>query len=955
MPGDFVWRRGWESNPRIQVLQTRALPLGYHALIASFAVCAMPADASRPRMVREGAPCYPFSMSRRLFILDANALLHRAWHALPPLTSPTGQMVNAVYGVVNVVLKLLEEHKPDAFVACWDTAAPTFRHQAYEAYKAQREKQADELYAQIPVVKRALLLLGIESYELDGYEADDLIGTMAVKSAKDDWEVTIVTGDRDALQLIRKGVSVLTFKKGVSETLLYDEAQLQETYGLSPEQFLEYKALRGDPSDNIPGVKGIGEKGATELLQTYGSIKGMLKAAHDVSSKLSASLRQKLLGAEQEIPQLMDLVTIRTDVPIKWRLEALADQTLETNEWRSFLQEMGFNSLLKRPLGGKDSEKKETVTKTAKTSKKMGVGHTSSILIEEVAKDEKDAKKKLAELTESSELTVLVLEESADSLFGNEAYGVALADAQRCIVLRQAELKSASIQGALNALFATDKRFLAHDAKAIMHSLRRLGLVPPRAWGVDVLLAGYLLSAGDRMFTLNDLAARYSLNVLPERPTPSAMAVLIRALHERQKAEVKEAGLEEVLHSFELPLIPVLYRMECHGIKVDRAYLGELSVELGNEKRRLEQAMQETAGTTFNPASPGQLAEVLFTHLKLPTKGIKKGKTGFSTAAAELDKLRGQHPLIEQIEEYREVSKLLSTYVEPLPTLTDDEGRVHTTFHQAVAATGRLSSKDPNIQNIPIRTDLGRRIRHAFVAASGYTLLSCDYSQIELRVVAALAKDARMTEAFELGHDIHTDTAAAIWNIPHTSVTKDQRRIAKAINFGIIFGQGPHGLSQVAGITYAEAKQFIETYFTVYRGVKTFMEFTKNFVRENGYAETLFGRRRYFPDIQSPLPQLRAQAERMAINMPVQGTDADLMKLAMIEIDAMLPALCPKARLLLQVHDELVFEVPPDDVTRVAKAVKIAMEQIRNIGVPILVEAKAGIRWDEMKPVEGLV
>ncbi len=904
-------------------------------------------------------------MSRRLFILDANALLHRAWHALPPLTSPTGQVVNAVYGVVNVLLKLLEEQKPDAFVACWDTKAPTFRHEAYEAYKAQREKQPDELYAQIPLIQRALAMLGVESFSLDGYEADDLIGTIAVGAAKDDWDVTIVTGDRDALQLIGKHISVLTFKKGVSETLLYDEKMLYEVFGLSPEQFLEYKILRGDPSDNIPGVKGIGEKGATELLQTYTSIAGMLQAAKDPASKLSASIRQKILAAESELPGLRELVTIRTDVPLNWTLELLADHSLDAAAWRGFLQEMGFNSLLKRSFGKEaDGKRKDIKSRneergtsdgsnelTKSLPSKKAMAHTSSILVEEVAKNEADAKQKLTQLAESSELVVMVLEEAADSLFGTEAYGIALADYQRCVVLRQTELKSTAIQTALNELFKEEKQLIAHDAKAAMHGLRKLGLTPPERWEADVLLAGYLLSAGDRVFTLNDLAARYGLNVLSERPTPSAMASLIRALSDRQKTELEEANLRKVLQEFELPLIPVLYRMECHGILIDRPYLGELSVELGQEKRRLEKAMQETAGTTFNPASPSQLADVLFTHLKLPTKGIKKGKTGYSTAASELDKLRGQHPLIEQIEEYREVSKLLSTYVETLPTMTDAEGRIHTTFHQAVAATGRLSSMDPNVQNIPIRTETGRRIRHAFVASPGYTLLSCDYSQIELRVVAALANDKRMKEAFESGRDIHTDTAAAIWGISHDAVTKDQRRIAKAINFGIIFGQGPHGLSQVAGISYADAKKFIETYFTIYSGVKVFMESTKDFVRKNGYAETLFGRRRLFPDIQSPLPQLRAQAERMAINMPVQGTDADLMKLAMIEVDALLPSLSSKSRLLLQVHDELVLEVPPADVERIAKTIKQTMEQIRDIGVPILVEAKTGQRWDELAPL----
>lgn len=901
-------------------------------------------------------PCYSLGMStHRLFILDANAVLHRAWHAIPPLTSPSGQVVNAVYGVVNIIQKLLQDQKPDAFVACWDTKAPTFRHKAFEAYKAQRTKQPDELYAQIPVIQRAFTLLGIESYELDGFEADDLIGTIAMNAVKEGWEVVIVTGDRDAFQLIGPHISILTFKKGVSETVLYDEALLKETFGLTPEQFIDYKTLRGDPSDNIPGVKGIGEKGATDLLQRFGSLEGMLQAAHDPESILTASTRQKLLEAEPLIPAIRELVMIRLDVPMIWKRELLSGRPLDSEAWRGFLQEMGFASLLKRFNGGAYKQDASSVSNkadnvTAEVTKKSSVSSVTR-MVEEIAKDEADALQKIEILATSKELVVMVLMEGTDSLFANEAYGVALTGDTVCLVLRQGELQKPAVQAALSKLLSEEHELIAHDAKATMHGLARLGLHPPECWSADMLLQGYLLSAGDRIFTLADLAARYELEVLDPRATPSETAGLIRTLHERQKKELVEAKLEQVLHQFELPLIPVLYRMEKRGITIDRPYLAELKIELSQDKQRLEKSMQETAGTAFNPASPGQLAVVLFSHLKLPSKGIKKGKTGFSTAASELDKLRGLHPIIEQIEEYREVSKLLSTYVETLPNMTDVENRVHTTFQQAVAATGRLSSIDPNVQNIPIRTEVGRRIRHAFIAAPGFVLLSCDYSQIELRVVAALAEDKRMKEAFEAGRDIHTDTAAAIWNIPSTEVTKDQRRIAKAINFGIIFGQGPHGLSQVAGITYAEAKTFIETYFNVYQGVKLFMEKTKEFVRQNGYAETLFGRRRFFPDIQSPLPQLRAQAERMAINMPVQGTDADLMKLAMIEVDALLPALSPESQLLLQVHDELVLEVPTKDVERVARTIKTTMERIRDIGVPILVETKVGTHWDEMTPL----
>lgn len=886
---------------------------------------------------------------KRLFILDANSLLHRTWHAIRPLTNPEGEVVNCVYGMLMSVLKLIEREKPDAFVACWDTEAATFRHKEYEAYKAHRVEKEDELYAQIPWVKEGFDALGIDSLAVDGYEADDLIGTLAKKAKKLGWEVVIVTGDRDALQLLDEGVSVMAFLKGVTDTKRYTVETLQEEYGLTPEQFLEYKAMRGDPSDNIPGIKGIGEKGAKELLIKYGSLNGILKAAHDPSSALSASVRKKLLDAEPELPSIIRLVRVVTNVPLKWK-PTKTDFPRDRNAFLAFLHRMGFRSLVARLNGEKTERARATQVATPGKTQRKKLPRLASVATtaQEIFVSEENAlRAALDALRKAEHVAVFVPEDPQRSLFVDTGAGLVLA-AKNAAFHLEPRLTNTSM---VREFFAdADVSFVAHDAKAELRKLEAYGLVIA-SWRFDTMLAAYLLGAGERNHDLDALAATHlGIQIEPDAP-PFRIAEIVLALVDPLRAKLKDESLESVFERFELPLVPILRGMEREGILIDKPYLKLLSKQMSEAKAKIEAKMRATVGTEFNPGSPTQLADILFSRLGLPTKGIKKGKTGFSTAAPELEKLRGSHPIIEMIEEYREVSKLLSTYVDVLPDLADRHGRVHTTFNQAVAATGRLSSTNPNLQNIPIRTELGRKIRRAFIAKPGCKLLSCDYSQIELRIVALLAKDQNMIEAFRRGEDIHTATAAGIWDIPTKDVTKEQRRIAKAINFGLIFGQGPQGLSQVAGITFSEAKEFIRRYFEIYGGVKEYMDQTKALAHSLGYVETLFGRRRYLPEIHSQLAQVRAQAERMAINMPVQGTDADLMKLAMIAIDKELHRVCPEARMLLQVHDELMFEVPNNKVKLVADFVRETMQHVEKLDVPIVVDAKAGDNWEEMDPV----
>ncbi len=876
---------------------------------------------------------------KRLYILDANALLHRAWHAIPPLTAPDGRVVNAVYGVLMLVLKIWQEEHPDAMVACWDTEAPTFRHEAFEAYKAQRPEQSDELYAQIPWIREGLQAMFVDSVFCDGFEADDVIATIATRSHTQGWDVTVVTSDRDAYQLIRPGIDVLSLKKGVSDTVRFDEDRLQQEYGLTPTQFTDYKIMRGDPSDNIPGIKGIGEKGATTLLQEYGDLAAIMVAAHNVTSALSDSTRRKLLDAEPELKGLRELIELRTDAPIEWQASVFSWPPADLSGLRSCFQSFGFKALLKRL----DASASSTGAIPPSTFE-----HPISKKRTSAAASPESWADFCASLPSSGPIFVRLDHGQEQSLFGGSHVTIGAAfETKTGLHTSVVGVGTAPVQAWIREHAS---RFVMHDVKRDMKALSRVSVTLPDI-ACDQMLVAYLLAAGERNHDLEQIAVTYA-GVHPSTPWPLAdqLTSMARA-HEPMMKALREAGLERVLARFDMPLIPILFAMEEAGILIDRAYLEDLGKKATGEKARLERDMQAMADADFNPASPKQLSEILFTKLALPTKGIKKSTQGYSTAASELEKLRGQHPIIERIEEYREVSKLLSTYIDVLPGLADAEGRVHTTFNQAVAATGRLSSTDPNLQNIPIRTELGRGIRRAFIARPGYKLVSCDYSQIELRVVAALAKDAAMLEAFRGDADIHRATAASIWDIPFDEVTSDQRRIAKAINFGLIFGQGPQGLAMAADISFAEAKTFIAKYFEVYKGVKTYMEETKVLAHSLGYVETLFGRRRLLPEIHSSMPQLRAAAERMAINMPVQGTDADLMKLAMIVVAKELPSICADARLVLQVHDELVFEVPEAEVAPVAKAVCHLMENVEKIGVPIRVDAKAGTNWADMEKI----
>lgn len=894
------------------------------------------------------------SSPKTLVLLDGNALLHRAWHAIPPLTTASGQVVNAAYGFSMALEKILEQYAPDAMAVAWDLPGKTFRHEEYAPYKAQREKKAQELYDQIPVIQNILKDFGIPSVSLAGYEADDLIGTLATRGAKKGYRVLIVTGDMDSLQLVNDRVSVVSFVKGLSETKTYDPSAVRARFGLEPEQLIDYKALRGDPSDNLPGVEGVGEKTATELLQAHKNVAGIYAAIK--KGIVPEKYAKKFVGHEETVEQMHHLVTIVLDAPLDLDLDDAQMKPIDWNKVVGTYRALEFRSLIRKhaaeiappPSSGvilSAAKDLSDPSPSAQDDKRKGVGKKAVL-----AADLGTLEKSLRELKEEV-LAVAILPQPAD-LFGGARLTVAVSDGSKTVVSPEADVSR------LEAVFAKLKQaktVVAHDLKRLMKDT---------GWRFDrktfdLMIASYLLHAGTRAHDVAAIAAEYLKAKLPELPSAvsnekdarllGTAVVLFPALAEKLQQELAGQGMTRVFEEIEMPLVPVLYGMEIAGIELDVDALATFEKKLAKRLDALTKNIISAAGVEFNVNSPSQLADVLFSKLGLPTKGIKKTASGYSTAASELEKLEDAHAIVPLIGEYREISKLQSTYVEALPKLVAKDGRVHTTFNQAVTSTGRLSSSDPNLQNIPIRTDLGNEIRKAFVAGRGKKLIAADFSQIELRLMAVIAKDESFLRAFNDGADVHTRTASEVWDVPEKDVTPEQRRHAKAINFGLLYGMGPRALARSAGMSFEEAQTFIAKYFDIHTAVRAYMDAQKAQAHALGYVETPFGRRRSFPEMNSGLPQLVAQAERMAINMPIQGAEADVVKMAMIAVDGWLKKSGWPAQLLLQVHDELVIEAGADCAEAVAKGVKEIMETVVHLSVPLVVDVEIGKNWGEMK------
>lgn len=865
-------------------------------------------------------------MADKFLVIDGSSLIHRAFFALPPLMTKQGLHTGAVYGLCNMLLKLLGDLQPAYMAVAFDKSRKTFRTELYADYKGQRKPTPSELSEQFPLAMKVLGTMGIPTLELDNYEADDIIGTFAVH-APEDVEVIIVTGDRDELQLVDTRTKVYYTKRGISDIQIFDEAEFAANYeGLVPKQLIELKGLMGDASDNIPGVPGVGPKTALKLIKEYGDVETVLENIDKVSGK---ALKAKLADNKESALLSKKLATICTEAPVDTDIAKYALAPLR-EEARTLMQDLEFRNMYDRfasVLGGAQ--------------------HSFDLFGETVEQ-------------ESAPTEHVTLPAQAEQLFAalkacREAVPVAVTVSGQLpeLYFSRAELllegkvyildSFSSCWDKFDAWLAdADCKKLTVDSKelykcCLCRKVQAQGIVD------DVALAAYLADPGHNSYALADLSKRYLASTLP---TDCENIALLAVQLREQLKEYEQLALYEEL---ELPLAPVLAKMELSGITPDMELLAQLNEDMTARIAQLEKQAMEQAGEEFNLKSPKQLGIILFEHLQLPV--IKKTKTGYSTDAKVLEALEGKHPLIATILEHRKLAKLQSTYLDGLkPLVNAKTGRIHTHFQQTVTVTGRLSSTDPNLQNIPTRTEEGKQIRRIFVPGAGYDyLMSCDYSQVELRILACIAHDELLLDAFRHGQDIHARTAAEVFGVPLAEVTHEMRSRAKAVNFGIVYGISDFGLAKQLDVGRKEAAGYIESYFARYTGVKKYMEDIVAKAREQGYVSTLMGRRRYLPDIRHSNFNLRSFAERTAINTPIQGTAADIMKKAMIDVERALEQAGCKSRILLQVHDELVLEVTEDERERVAELVRATMQAAASLEIPLLADVNFGKNWAETK------
>ncbi len=924
-----------------------------------------------------------------LYLIDGHALAYRTYFALATagerLQTRSGEPTAGIYGFCSVLMKILEQDRPDYLAVAFDTGK-TFRNDLYPDYKATRAKMPDDLRAQIERLRQIVDAFNLPRLEKEGVEADDVLGSIAKQAVELGLGVKIITGDRDLLQLVQERVIVNLAGNKLSEARDFTAADVIETLGVRPEQVVEYKGLVGDKSDNIPGVPGVGEKTAVSLLQQYPTLEEIY--AH--IDELKGAVRTRLENGRELAFLSRDLATIRTDVGISLDLEKARANDLNLPAVEAIFRELEFRTLIARlpklapgyqppqsaAPGGQLSLFGEPITQISQSE--TFDNHYTVVNTPEALRDLQQILSKaecLAVDTETTGVDPLRSELVGISLSVAEGQGYYIPVGHRT---GEPQLPLETVRAALQPAF-TDPRLpkYGHNAKYDLLALRQAGLdLTPITF--DTMIAGFLIDPGSRALGLKDMAEDYlsltmthieeligkgknqiSMDAVPvERAAAYAAAdaeVTLR-LVAPLRAKLAERGVEKLFNTVEMPLVPVLAMMEQNGIALDLDFLKQMSVELTERLDEIETQISNLIGYRFNLNSTQQLSDVLFKTLGLlPPDPRKKTASGhFSTSADVLEELRGQHKVVDLILEYRELSKLKSTYLDALPLQVNPAtGRVHTSFNQTGSVTGRLASSDPNLQNIPTRTELGRKVRRAFVAAPGHLLLSVDYSQIELRIVAAMSGDEAMREAFLAGQDIHAATAAAILNIPLEQVNKDQRRNAKAINFGLIYGMSSFGLSRSTGLTLAEAENFVKAYFAQFPGVRSFLDDIRRQAAQRGYVETLLGRRRYFPNLQSGSNyNLRAREEREAINAPIQGTAADIMKLAMIALPPALEKAGLHARLLLQVHDELVLEIPENELQGTARVVQDIMENAYPLSIPLETEARSGISWGEMQPLK---
>jgi len=896
-----------------------------------------------------------------LLLFDGNALVHRAFHAIPPLTLPkTGEMVNAVQGFASTLLKVLNEIKPTHWAIAFDPPTPTFRHEKFEDYKAQRPKTPEELVSQIKRVHQLAEAFNIPTFEIDGYEADDVLGTLSCQASRQNVDTLIVTGDNDMLQVVSPSTKVMSPKRGFSDTVIYDESGVEEKYGISPGQLADFKALTGDTSDNIPGIPGIGEKTAVKLLRQFGSLDGIYAHIGEVTpEKLQALLRDhKDRGLRNK-----ELAKIVTDVPMTFNLDACQVSAYDRQQVVELFRELGFAQLLARLP--EDIEGTPTIAPSKPISKK-----DYHIIDSERALD-----KLIAQLSAAKEFAV-DLETSAKEVMACELVGISLSsmpgEAYYIPVghrgLSQiSQLPLSQVTARLKPVLEDIKiPKIAQNGKFDMTVLAEYGINLENL-SFDTMIAAYLLGEksiglkalafnklGVEMTPITDLIGKGAKQLSMAMATieevadyACADADITLRLKSMLDGELREEGLWQLFSEVEMPLVPVLVAMERNGVAIDVELLRDMSHSLGKEMLRLEAEVYNSLGYRFNINSSQQLSKILYEELRLPRS--RKTKSGYSTEASALEELKGTHPIIELVLQYRQLAKLKSTYTDAFPAFVNPKtGRLHTSFNQTGTTTGRLSSSEPNMQNIPIRTEMGGRIRQAIIAEPGWQLLSADYSQIDLRALAHISQDPELIATFLRDKDVHAATASRIFNVPPDKVIPEMRRVAKTVNFGVIYGMSDYGLEQATSFSREEAAQFISAYFEKYPGVKEYIENTKSQARERGYVQTVLGRRRYIPEINSPNRQIREAAERMAINMPVQGTSADIIKIAMVNLHREMKKQNLRTKMTLQVHDELLFEVPPEETGVIKELVTEMMPQALKLSVPLKIDIKLGKNWAEM-------
>ncbi|MFV9511178.1 DNA polymerase I [Tepidibacillus sp. LV47] len=882
----------------------------------------------------------------KFVLIDGNSIANRTFYALPLLSNKQGLYTNAVYGFTQILLKILEEIKPDYLLVAFDAGKVTFRHTDFKEYKGKRMKTPSELSEQFPMIRELLDAFHLQYFELEGYEADDIIGTLSKKAEKKGIKTIIYTGDKDMLQLASEYVTIHLTRKGITEVEAYTPKQVMNKYGLEPKQIIDLKGLMGDPSDNIPGVPGIGEKTALKLLHEYGSVEEVFANIDQITAK---KVKEKLMAYQDQAILSKQLATIYRDVPIDLQLEDLKvdDKGYQRDEVYQLFSKWEFHSLIDR-LGMKRSEEEK--------------GQKQELNIDRLTKE---TKRKWEQILQEQETLALSIETIGEQLHNRQILGLSVTNGKEILFINQDELKKWN--AFQHWLKDSSKKKWVFDGKR-MEMILFWNQMDIQGIASDLLLGAYLLNPQDGSPSLADIAKQYHYQgladdeiiygkgakyAIPEEEVYvehiSRKADAIYSLIPIIDEKLIETNLSRLLYEVELPLSRVLARMEKVGVRIDIDRLKEMGEELNQTLISLTEEIYELAGTEFNINSPKQLGEILFDKLQLPI--IKKTKTGYSTSADVLEKLEPYHPIVGLILKYRQIGKLQSTYIEGLLKMVDQETkRIHTSFNQAITATGRLSSTEPNLQNIPIRLEEGRKIRQAFIPSEDdWLILSSDYSQIELRVLAHISEDENLIQAFLYDMDIHTKTAMDVFGIKEDEVTPLMRRQAKAVNFGIVYGISDYGLAQNLNISRKEAAEFIDRYFSVFSGVKIYMKEIVEKARKDGYVSTLMNRRRYLPDIHSSNFNLRSFAERTAMNTPIQGSAADIIKIAMIKIDQEMRRLQLKSRLLLQVHDELIFEVSPDEKETMEELVKHMMENAIQLKVPLKVDLHFGKTWYDAK------